>query len=178
MCWFIVAHVLGLNAIFSLVKYSNAGLFMIFFFCSTLKGTDLKLENKTKTKQTNNKRKNTGSCTVVQKKAGFLSPSYYYKRKGAAYLDVTHHNSVLISAGGRGKRLSCAGQKICQLFFHCIIFQWGRSKTVLFDILLFLSLSNLQHYQIKGKYLPKCMGWKARCWTLKYLLRMYMICIF
>lgn len=28
------------------------------------------------------------------------------KEKGPAYLDVTHHNSVLISAGGRVKRLS------------------------------------------------------------------------
>jgi len=45
---FIVAHVLGLNAILSLVQRCRAFYDLYIYIYSTLKGTDIKLENKTK----------------------------------------------------------------------------------------------------------------------------------
>ena len=49
------------------------------------------------------------------------------KQKEPAQLGITHHKTGLISAGGRGKRLSYAGpgdskEEIGQKFFHFIKF--------------------------------------------------------
>lgn len=173
MCLFIVAHVLGLNAILSLVQRCRAFYDLYIYIYSTLKGTDIKLENKTK----QNKNKANKQATRkkhrqwYRRRLDFFLLRIIIKEDEPAYLmplitTLFWFLQVVEVKGLAMQGLEFQRKKIGQLFFHFIKFWWGRSKTLQFGILqgilLLLSLSgNLQHYQIIGKYWPKYIGWKA-----------------
>lgn len=102
-----------------------------------------------------------------RRRLGFFFPPYSSEAEGTSSAGCRSSQGLgLISAGGRGKRLSCAGpgdskEEIGQKFFHFIKFKWGMSKmlSVLFGIWCFLSfLCNLECYQARGKHWPWCRG--------------------